>query len=169
MSKDVKRAADIVTSLFSTLDGNRMREANEFFGNWRSLVGEKLAAHSRVVDVDRGVVVVEVDHPGWSQQLSFIKKRVVSDLSRVFPALGIKSMVVRVRPENGAPYHRQEAAVGAGVPRAKGGEPDRETSVSGEEDASPGHTPVDATLDSPLQEVLSRLKESIRKGKPSAR
>ncbi len=165
MSKDVKKAADIVTSLFSTLDGNRMREANDFYGNWRMLVGEKIAAHSRVVDVDRGVVVVEVDHPGWSQQLSFVKKRVISDLSRAFPSLAIKAMVVRVRPENGEEYRRQETPVGAGVPRASGGTHADATMDESRDPVAP--PPVDGTLDGPLQEVLAKLRDSIRKGKPS--
>lgn len=169
MSKDVKRAADIVTSLFSTVDGNRLREANEFYGNWRSLVGEKLAAHSRVVDVDRGIVVVEVDHPGWSQQLSFVKKRVLSDLARTFPALGIKAMVVRVRPENGDEYHRPDVAVGAGALRVS--LTVKEVEVDGEalESVNGEPAPHNGALDTPLQDVLNRLRESIRKGKPSVK
>lgn len=169
MSKDIKRAADVVTSLFSALDGNRLREANEFCGNWRALVGDKIAAHSRVVDVDRGVVVVEVDHPGWSQQLSFIKKRVVTDLARAFPALSIRSLAVRVRPENGVEYHRQDEPIGAGIPRVGAcGPVDASPCDPYEagETASADLTPLDASLDDPLQTVLSRLRESIRKGKP---
>lgn len=74
MSKEFRKAADIITSLFSGFDTNGMKQANSFVKSWNEIVGESIAAHSKVIDVDRGTVIIEVDHPGWSQQILFKKK-----------------------------------------------------------------------------------------------
>ena len=39
------------------------------FAGWRQIVGEPMAAHARLVDVRNGILIVEVDHPGWLQML----------------------------------------------------------------------------------------------------
>jgi hypothetical protein len=105
-----------------------------------------------VLDVNRGSVIVEVDHPGWSQQLQMIRKKAIHELAGRFPELGIKNMIIRVSSVCTTPYTRQDTPVGGGVPRAV---EEKEADI-----------PVDATLDDPLKDVLSRLRSSIRKGKP---
>ncbi len=154
MSKEYRPASEIVSSLFSSISSERLKEANEFFGSWKALVGDKIAAHSRVVDVDKGVVIVEVDHPGWNQQLSFIKKRVLSELGRKFPDLKIISMAVRVRPDGAMEYTRPSEAIGSGLRR--------EISDKNEEIED---VQVQEGLDDPLKDVLSRLRASIKKGR----
>lgn len=151
MSKEFRKASDVITALFNGFDPANMEKANAFSRSWRDLVGEKIAAHSRVVDVDRGAVIVEVDHPGWSQQLHFRKAAVLSALSRGYPDLGIKTLVVRVVAERDVTYARPATPVGEGLSRAW--------------EEPPPDVPVDERLDDPLKDVLSRLKESIRKGK----
>ncbi len=151
MSKEFRKASDVITALFNGFDPANMEKANAFSRSWRDLVGEKIAAHSRVVDVDRGAVIVEVDHPGWSQQIHFRKAAVLSALSRGYPDLGIKALVIRVVAEREVTYSRPTTPVGEGLSRAQ-------------EEAHPD-VPVDERLDDPLKDVLSRLKESIRKGK----
>ncbi len=37
------------------------------FAGWAEIAGEGLAAHSRLSDVKAGILIVEVDHPGWIQ------------------------------------------------------------------------------------------------------
>ena len=151
MNKEFRKASEVVTALFNGIDVEGMEKANAFFRSWRSLVGENIAAHSRIVDVDRGAVIVEVDHPGWSQQIQFRKSGILSSLSRGFPELGIKTLVLRVVAECDIPYKRPVCPVGEGVSRVS-------------EESHPD-VPVNETLDDPLKDVLSRLKNSIKKGK----
>ncbi len=37
------------------------------FAGWAQIAGEGLAGHSRLSDVKDGILIVEVDHPGWIQ------------------------------------------------------------------------------------------------------
>lgn len=151
MSKEFRKASDLVSALFSGLDVSGIEKANSFFRSWRDIVGEKIASHSRIVDVDRGAVIVEVDHPGWSQQIQFRKPVIMGTLSRNYPELGIKTLVIRVVAEYKETYKRPETPVGEGVTRVQG---DMASDI-----------PVNEKFDSELKDVLTKLKESIRKGK----
>ena len=51
------------------------------FRGWEGIAGPELGSRSRVVEVEDGVVVVEVDHPGWLQMLQ-LKKRVLLEAAR---------------------------------------------------------------------------------------
>ena len=99
MSKEFRKASEIVSALFNGLDASGIEKANSFFRSWRELVGDKIGAHSKIVDVDRGAVIVEVDHPGWSQQIQFRKAGILAALAREYPELGIKTLVIRVVAE----------------------------------------------------------------------
>lgn len=52
----------------------------------------KLRYHSRVRELDRGRLVVEYDHPGWGQILSFKERSLLAAARRHFPGLEIKTM-----------------------------------------------------------------------------
>ncbi len=157
MPSEFRKASDVINALFSGFDSEGMRQSNAFVRGWSEAVGEKIASHSRVIDVDRGVLTVEVDHPGWNQQIQYMKKRVLGTLSRSFPELELKTLVVRVRTEGAQPYKRQDAPVGQGVTRMT---PERDS----EHEAD---VPLKEGLDPELKDIFSRLKESIKRGKPN--
>lgn len=156
MPNEFRKASDVLNALFSGFNSEGMRQSNEFIRGWKEAVGEKIAAHSKVIDVDRGVLVIDVDHPGWNQQLQYVKKRVIASISRSFPELGINSIAVRVKTVCATPYARQEGPPGKGLKRVV--EKDETENVA---DAS-----VNENLDPELKDLFMRLRESIKKGKP---
>jgi predicted nucleic acid-binding Zn ribbon protein len=48
------------------------------FRDWASVAGPGLADHSRLVDVRDGVLMIDVDHPGWLQMAHFRKAALVA-------------------------------------------------------------------------------------------
>lgn len=152
MDKKVRTAGEIISRLFESIEQENFEQANQFIKSWKAVVGERIAAHSKVIDINKGNLIVEVDHPGWSQQLLLNKKRILRGLSSKFPELSIKNLSIRVATVCTSSYIRQEAPVGGGIPRAVPEEPVPE---------------VDTSLDDPLQEVLQKLRNSMKKGKPS--
>ena len=48
------------------------------FREWAAVAGPGLADHSRLVDVRDGVLMVEVDHPGWLQMAHLRKASLVA-------------------------------------------------------------------------------------------
>lgn len=51
------------------------------FRGWEDIAGRELGSRSRVVEVEDGVLVVEVDHPGWLQMLQ-LRKRAILEAAR---------------------------------------------------------------------------------------
>jgi len=158
MGNDFRRASDVLNALFSGFDGDGLRQSNAFIRSWREIVGEKIADHSRVIDVDRGVLTVEVDHPGWNQQIRYRKKAILSRLTQSFPELAVSTIAVRVKSECASPYQRQTGPVGGGLTRAR----DLTEDAESESDVA-----VNENLDPELKDLFARLKESIKRGKPS--
>lgn len=156
MPNDFRKASEIVSALFSGINAEDMRQSNEFIRGWNETVGEKIAAHSKVIDVDRGVLVIEVDHPGWNQQIQYVKKRVLSSISRSFPELGIHTIAVRVKTVCSAPYARQSGPVGKGVAR----------SITAEDAENTVEPTINENLDPELKDLFARLRDSIKRGKP---
>ena len=74
-----------------------------------------------------------------------------------FPELDIKTLAIRDASVCLKPYERQTGNVGEGLFRRDSTQEkiEKEPSVQ-----------VDKNLDDPLKDVLSRLRESIKKGKP---
>lgn len=153
MSNEFKKASDVISSLFAGFDVNGMQQSNSFVKSWKEIVGDQIAAHSTVIDVDRGVVVIEVDHPGWSQQILFKKKHIIYGLSRSYPDLHIKNVIMRVVSNCKTPYVKQDTQIGAGLTHIEDNTPD----IS-----------IPENMNEDLKAVLERLKKSIKKGKPTS-
>jgi len=80
------------------LDGIGAKEGEEYvrlFSTWREIVSDRIADHAQPVDVRGRTLVVEADHPGWIQMVMMERTRIVDELRRRFPELGINGLSVR--------------------------------------------------------------------------
>ncbi len=66
------------------------------FQAWGQLVGESLAAHTRLVDVQKGILLVEVDHPGWLQMLRMRQASLLEAARQAAPLAALEGMRIRV-------------------------------------------------------------------------
>ena len=151
MNDKFKKASDVVNVLFSGINTQGMETANSIIRGWKETVGDKIASHSKIIDVNKGNLIIEVDHPGWSQQILFRKKQIITVLSTNFPDLNIRNIIIRVVSECVTPYLQTNEVIGSGIPRVTENEKDIE---------------VNQSMDDELKQVLERLKASIKKGKP---
>ncbi|ULQ58616.1 DUF721 domain-containing protein [Brucepastera parasyntrophica] len=127
MSSDFKNAADLVNRFFENISTPEMKQAGDFMKSWSRAVilneddamGSKIDSHSRVLDVNKGSIIVEVDHPGWSQQILLRKKHILGMLSKQFPDLGIRNISIRVKDEYIEPYKRSDETIGKDIPRSE--------------------------------------------------
>ena len=113
---------------------------SSFFRSWESIAGEDAAAHSRIVDIQKGTLLVEVDHPAWIQIIQIRYREILNKVQSSFPELTIEKM------------HLKLSGSTKPVDRGKPGTIAEET-VSDESKDTP--------VDNRLQEVLQRLKKSI--------
>ena len=66
------------------------------FLDWKKIAGEALAGHSRLVDVQNGILLVEVDHPGWLQMLQLRKAAIMDAARRAAPLASVEGIRVRL-------------------------------------------------------------------------
>ncbi|MBQ9237848.1 MAG: DUF721 domain-containing protein [Treponema sp.] len=103
-------AADMVLRVFDTIEKQTFEKANELFVTWRSVVskvhgyGEKLAAHTKLVDLKNGTLLVETDHPGWIQILQLYSDFILTGLRRNYSGSSIQSLAFRLEGNNASLY-----------------------------------------------------------------
>ena len=88
----MRKAADILGTILGEQEARLAGEWSTFFKGWRALAGDDIAAHSRVRDVKQGVVIVEVDHPGWLQMLQMKKGKILECMKKRYPELEIRDI-----------------------------------------------------------------------------
>ncbi|MDR2518657.1 MAG: DUF721 domain-containing protein [Spirochaetaceae bacterium] len=96
----MKKAGEVLSVLFNKESLHRARGYAGLFASWeevaRSCGISRAASHSRIAALDRGVVRVEADHPGWVQVLQAKQRLLLQEARQRFPELGISGMVFRL-------------------------------------------------------------------------
>jgi hypothetical protein len=92
----IKDVSSLLSSFFDADKQSRGEQVSSFFASWPSFVGPRIAAHSRVADVDKGLLVVEADHPGWIQLLQLRQSSILETVAHRYPELGLRGIVFRL-------------------------------------------------------------------------
>lgn len=61
---------------------------------WEDIVGKPMAEHTKPFDLKDGNLYVKVDHATWAQNLSIYRRRILEELQKKYPSLGIKNIRV---------------------------------------------------------------------------
>ncbi|MGL4983051.1 MAG: DUF721 domain-containing protein [Treponemataceae bacterium] len=99
---EYKKASDIIDSIFSNFDKAKMNQSNDLSNLWNdilnkiSIEGNKLADHTRLIDLQNNILIVEVDHAGWIQLLQFYRKFILKELNKNVPSLKIKTISFKI-------------------------------------------------------------------------
>ena len=112
----MRKAGDIISALFRENFGTEFiktaRSTAGLFSSWTQVVAEvwprsfgdentiedipAAAAHSRIQELERGVLLVEADHPGWIQILQTKHQELLSAIGRRYPDMGIRTIAFRL-------------------------------------------------------------------------
>ncbi len=161
----MRKADDLIQRFLDSIGQTEGSDYIGLFGSWQPIVGERIAAHSQPVDVRGRTLIVEADHPGWVQMVMMRRGRIVDELRRRFPELGITGIAVRVvdRPGRTAPdpsartVPTPDAASTAPPPPSPG-----TSQPSGS--APPSRDEVEALErieDEELRDTLARLRDDL--------
>jgi hypothetical protein len=63
---------------------------------WRDLVGDRLAGYSKVVEINDGILVVDLAHPGFKQLFQMEQKKILYKLNKENPELKVKRIRLRI-------------------------------------------------------------------------
>jgi len=159
----VKKVGDLLSDIFSKDMSGKAREFSRLFSLWEQLTAKygiaAAAAHSQIQDLQRGVLLVGVDHPGWIQIFQTKEHLLLSDLQKTFPELGINGLAFRLGnapPVSSQPESKQTAPENLRT-QADSGETEKEA-----RDAAADAIGLDRIKNASLREKLKNLEETVR-------
>ncbi len=92
----MKKVGDLLREFLKQkgwLEGNPYEP---LFAQWQKIAGEALAPHARLLDVRNGILMVEVDHPGWLQMLRLRQDALLDAARKAVPLTSVDGIRVRV-------------------------------------------------------------------------
>jgi len=116
----MKKAGDIISALFRERFGSEFvdtaRATSGLFSSWVQIAKEAwpqsgqdddagfedipaVAVHSRIKELERGILLIEADHPGWIQILQTKQGRLLSAVQQRYPELNIRGVAFRLSRE----------------------------------------------------------------------
>ena len=162
VQNDVKKLSELIMNYLDKVGLFEQSKVLEVYSSWASIVGEKQAAHSKLLDIKHQTAVIEVDHPGWSQQILLNKKYILRNFQKRYPQLGVKNISVIVSSHYKASYQfgNTENSDKAVPDEQKVTEKAVTLSIQQETSIETDDV-VKTELPSELQKALERLKISI--------
>lgn len=151
------KAADLVSAFFRSVGIKDEKGYSAFFSRWDSIVGTDLAAHSRVVDVRNGSIIVQFDHPGWMQVFHASNQKILTRINEAFPKIGAKAIHMRL-VESLSDTMPSEPRLEPKKPAASQEHPREEQP---EEGVSASTDPIERIESESLRSSLENLRRSI--------
>ena len=89
-----------VGAILSTLlDESFVKKAHGYsklFDSWEDITAKNgiaaAAAHSRIKELEKGILIIEIDHPGWKQILQTKQSKLLNDFHIRFPDMDISGI-----------------------------------------------------------------------------
>ena len=92
----MKKAGEVLSAIFDERLIKKARGYSRLFDFWTEAVKNNgiaaAADHSRIKELDRGILIIEADHPGWKQILQTKQGRLLNDFRRRFPEMDISGI-----------------------------------------------------------------------------
>ena len=144
----MKTAGDILSALFDERMMKKAQGYSRLFDSWTDITQKNgiasAADHSRIKELDKGILLIEMDHPGWKQIIQTKQSKLLNDFRRRFPDMNISGISLMLgRGEPPPPAEEKETEI-------------REEPAAVQ--AAPGY---DAIKDEKFKETLKKLGESI--------
>lgn len=183
---NIKRAGDLVSALFkdefdpASLEKGRLTAG--VFNSWAEISEEAeipaAAAHSRIRELERGVLVIEAEHPGWVQLLQTRQNQLLRLVCKKFPELTIQGISFCLSreplssPGKEAPGQTDlQPGLQSGLqPGLQSGESGAGQIAAAAPDDNPSHSPRESPGPRPgpdlnkktMHESLDKLKRSVQ-------
>jgi len=159
----MKTAGDILSALFDERFMKKAQGYSELFNSWADITAKNgiaaAADHSRIKELDRGVLLVEIDHPGWKQILQTKQSKLLNDFRRRFPEQDISGISLMLGC--GSPSDAAQTEEKTEIEAAE--EPPEQTVVVQQDLRG-----YDAIKDEAFRETLIKLGQNIAAGEKTA-
>jgi hypothetical protein len=143
----IKRAGEVLKACLNDEQLFELQVYSSFFKNWKSIVGEKIACHSKIKDIRNKIVVIEAEHPSWIQLIRIRESEILKKIQQKYTDLDIRGISICLRDTIDPQGTRFE-------PPAKAPEEEISTPIQGKRSVPRGENPE-------LDKVLEKLKAAI--------
>jgi hypothetical protein len=92
----VRKAADLLGAFLDQNLSTKAAQTSSFFKSWRHAVGQRLASHSKIADIQNGILIVETDHPAWIQLLQLREAEILSFMKINFPDFPVRALIFKL-------------------------------------------------------------------------
>jgi len=87
-----EKIGSILDSVLEASGLNRRVQERDLLEAWPGVVGERIAAHSRAVDLQDGVLQVDADHAAWRQELTLLFPEILRRFQARFGEHAVKEI-----------------------------------------------------------------------------
>ncbi|MFW5828600.1 MAG: DUF721 domain-containing protein [Alkalispirochaeta sp.] len=143
-------ARELINRFIRTIGARDETGVVPFVQAWPKIVGQDKAAHSQVLDVKNGTVLIGVDHPAWLQRMHMDRTRIVARIQGDFPSLNARNLAFTIVSELSNPWQGDTGGTSAVE------HPPEETP-----EASAAEVASSAAEDHEFQQRLNRLKKAL--------
>jgi hypothetical protein len=161
----MKRAGELLSVFFDEKLLKKAKNYSNLFSSWTRITEKAgiaaAAGYSRLKEFERGVILIEADHPGWVQILRNKEQGLLRNARRFFPELdirGISFMLSRNFPVPGTDTKPDDSA-GTVEPASSGWE---KTAFEVPE-STPKASTYERIKDQQFKDALKRLEQSVKK------
>jgi len=169
----MKRVGDLISNIFDERFLEKTRGYSAFFDCWEDLMLKNgiasAAGHSWIKSAEKGLVWIEVDHPGWKQILQTKESKLLHDFRYRFPDMGISGISIVLCKEIG----NRERGTGNGeesrerMPTRLAREGKREESAAVSPTVETSGDKYSEIKDEALRALLDRLEKHIAESENS--
>ena len=93
-----KPISKILRDVLKSCGLNNRLEERSLLLNWRDVVGPDIAAHSRAVDIQDGVLTIDADHGAWRQELCLLIPQIIQKFNAMYGEDAVKEVQWLYRP-----------------------------------------------------------------------
>ena len=93
------RASDLLKEVLARAGVDPQAPQAVVYRVWDEILGADLAGRARLRDIDRGRLLVEVDHPAWLQLVQMRQRQILQRVQDRFPALRITRLHLVLAPK----------------------------------------------------------------------
>lgn len=83
-------AKDLISRFIESIGIHDTEGVVPFVRTWPQIAGRDAAAHSQILDIANGAILVGVDHPAWLQKLHMDRDTIIARVRREFPDLHVR-------------------------------------------------------------------------------
>jgi len=163
----MKTAGEILSTLFDEQFMKKAQGYSKLFDSWADITAKNgiasAADHSRIRELDRGILLVETDHPGWKQILQTKQSKLLNDFRRRFPDMDISAISLILRRDLSRSEPETDEKTKTEIVEEPPMPDTAEPAETAEQPAieEPSASGYDAIRDRAFREKLIKLGESI--------